>query len=146
MKTFMKIGNFFMKAMLRSPLHRMLSKNLLLITFLGWKSGNFYTTPTNYIQDGETVWLSSTRDRVWWRNMVGGAAVTLRLRGKDVKGKANAYEDDEKVADGLTAIFKAAPNFAKYFKVTLDENGQPNPTELTEAAKTRVVIEIILSE
>ena len=145
-KTIMKIVNFFMKTIIRSPLHGIISKGILLITYLGWKSGNFYTVPVQYVQDGDTVWLSSTKDRVWWRNMVGGAAVTLRLQGKDVKGKADAYEDDRKVEDGLTAIFKADPNFAKYFKVSLDENGQPNPAELAETVKTNVVVEIKLSE
>ena len=146
MRSLLKLGNPFVKFLLRSPFHWILSKNTLLITFLGWKSGNFYTTPTNYVQDGETVWLTSARDRICWRNMIGGAAVTLRLRGKNVKGKADAYRDEKKAADGLTTIFKTAPNFAKYFKVTLDKDGQPNPTELAEAAKTRVVVEIKLSE
>ena len=146
MKTIMKIGNFFMKTIIHSPLHGILSKGILTITYLGWKSGNFYTIPVQYVQDGDTIWLSSTKSRVWWRNMIGGSAVTLRLQGKDVKGKADAYKDDGKVADGLSAIFKADPNFAKYFKISLDENGQPNPTELAETVKTNIVVEIKLSE
>jgi hypothetical protein len=39
---------------LRSPLHRMLSRSLLLTTFTGRKSGKAYTTPISFSEhDGE---------------------------------------------------------------------------------------------
>ena len=53
MSAFMKIGNTFIKLFLRSPLHRMMSKSTLLITFTGRKSGNKYTTPVNYSLEGK---------------------------------------------------------------------------------------------
>ena len=45
------IFNPFMVWLLRSPLHKLASKNTLLITFTGRKSGKKYTTPVNYASD-----------------------------------------------------------------------------------------------
>ena len=36
-----------MKLVLRSPVHKMVSKTVLLITFTGRKSGKTYTTPVD---------------------------------------------------------------------------------------------------
>jgi hypothetical protein len=68
------------KTVLRSPLHGLLSHQLLLITFTGRNSGNVFTTPAMYEREGDIVRL-----RVgfpWWNNLRGGALVHLRLRGK----------------------------------------------------------------
>jgi hypothetical protein len=52
---FLKIGNGFMRAILRSPLHGLVSNNVILITFTGRKSGNTYTMPVNYVRDGDAL-------------------------------------------------------------------------------------------
>jgi len=72
-----------MKALLRSPAHGLLSGAFMLITVTGRKTGRRYTTPVNYVRDGDLLTVLSRRKRSWWRNVRGGAPVTLRLRGKD---------------------------------------------------------------
>ena len=48
--------NATMKFILKSPLHGMLSKTILVLTFTGQKSGKIYSTPVSYSrQDGEVV-------------------------------------------------------------------------------------------
>jgi hypothetical protein len=131
-----------MKILLRSPLHGIMSKNTLLVTFIGWKSGNVYTTPTNYSQDGEIIRIVSFRYRVWWQNLVGKAPVTLRLRGEDVRGDADVLTDDRSVAQGLRAYLQPMLSFSKYFDIDLDENGQLITEDIHEAAKTRVIVEV----
>ncbi len=80
-------GNEFIKILLRSPLHRLFSSSLMLITVKGRKSGRAITTPVNYYNDRDTLWVISDRNRKWWRNGCGGAVVTLRLQGRDVKAR-----------------------------------------------------------
>ena len=46
-----------------------------LITVTGRKTGRKYTTPVGYYQEGDTLWVISSRDRTWWRNATGGAQV-----------------------------------------------------------------------
>jgi len=77
--------NPIMITLLRSSLHGMLSKNMVLITVTGSKSGRQYTTPVNYYQQGDDLWVVSKRERTWWRNLKGGAPVSLVFKGKAVQ-------------------------------------------------------------
>jgi deazaflavin-dependent oxidoreductase (nitroreductase family) len=132
-----------MKFILRSPAHGMVSKTVLLITFTGRKSGKTYTTPVDYSQDGDQVYIFTHAN--WWKNLRGGAPVTLRLRGRDLQGVAEAQaEDKDAVAAGLAAHLRKVPSDAKYYGVTFDENGNPRAVEVEKAAQTAVMIRVRL--
>lgn len=73
-------------AILRSPLHAVMRKSLLLLGFRGRKSGREYTTPISYVPDGEDLLAVASRDHAWWKNLRGGASVGVRLRGRELKG------------------------------------------------------------
>jgi deazaflavin-dependent oxidoreductase (nitroreductase family) len=98
MKTLNRIANPFLRWLLRSPLHALLSGALMLITVTGRKSGRAYTTPVQYKRDGDAVLVISAHDRTWWKNVRGGAPVTLHLRGRLQHGRAEAVEDSAAVA------------------------------------------------
>ena len=99
------LANGIMRALLRSPLHGLVSNRVMLITVSGRKSGRLYTTPVNYVRDGDIITVISRRNRTWWRNLRGGAQVTVRVRGKDLKGVAEVVVDDkEAVAKALLAL------------------------------------------
>jgi deazaflavin-dependent oxidoreductase (nitroreductase family) len=140
--------NPIMTWLLRSPLHGLISGNTMLMTYQGRKSGKTYTTPVNYLrmQDSEGQYLLTTskRDRTWWRNLRGGASVTLRLRGKDLRARAEAIEDEPAVAGELGAFFKQAPKMAKYFDVRLNADETPVQEDLVKAAQARVVVRSVL--
>ena len=77
----------------------------MLITVTGRKSGRLYTTPVNYVRDGDTITVVSRPNRTWWRNLRGGAPVAVRVSGKDLKGVAEVVVDDkEAVAKALLAL------------------------------------------
>lgn len=91
------IVNRIIPLLLRSPLlHRLLSRDLMLITFTGRKSGRTFTTPVTYTPSAQGVIFFSNQR--WWSNLRGGAPVTLRLRGRDVRGWAAPVEDGVTVA------------------------------------------------
>lgn len=141
---FNQIGNEFISLVLRSPFHALLSKSILLITVKGRKTGKNYTTPVNYLRRGDVLTITSLRNRTWWRNLRGGSDVTLQLRGRKVKGKGDVIEIERGVADALAVYFQQAPNYAKYFNVTLDGIGQPNKAEVDREARNRVVVHVDL--
>jgi len=87
--------NPIMKWLIASPLHSLVSNNMMLITYKGWKSRKLYTTPVNYIRDNNTLYVTSLRERTWWRNLRDGVLVTLRLQGIDVSGSPQVVDDDE---------------------------------------------------
>jgi len=127
--------------LLKSPLHFFVSKNMMLINFTGRKSGNQYTIPVNYLQDGDTLYTTSWRERTWWRNLRDGKVVSLRLRGENVEATPEVTESDERVAALLSTYFQLAPNMARYFEVGLDPEGQPLPDDISTAAKTRIIVQ-----
>jgi len=132
--------NPILKWLLLSPFHGMLSGSTMLITVTGRKSGKEITTPVNYVDMGEELLTVSFRRRTWWRNLRGGAPVTVRLGGRNVQAHSVTIEDDEGVAEQLGAYFKKVPQYAKYLHVRLDENGAPVADDALKSAKERVVI------
>jgi deazaflavin-dependent oxidoreductase (nitroreductase family) len=132
--------NPILKWLLQSPFHGMVSGSTMLITVTGHKSGKEITTPVNYVDMGGELLTVSFRRRHWWRNLRGGAPVTLRLRGRDAQAHSMIIEDDEGVATQLGAYFKKVPQYAKYLHVRLDEHGVPMADDVLNSAKERVVI------
>jgi len=51
--------NPIMKWILGSPLHRVVSKSTMLVTFTGRKSGKQYTIPVNYVREGDVFYVTS---------------------------------------------------------------------------------------
>jgi hypothetical protein len=56
--------NLMIVWLLKSPLHGMISKGVMLVSVTGRKSGRMISTPTNYLRDGNTFgsWLSKLRN------------------------------------------------------------------------------------
>lgn len=132
-----------MKLVLRSPMHGVVSKTVLLITFTGRKSGKTYTTPVDYSQDADQVTIFTHAD--WWKNLRGGAPVTLRIQGREVQGLAEPVAEDKgAVAAGLTAHLRKVPSDARFYGVTFDDHGNPRANEVEQAAQTAVMIRIRL--
>ncbi|MBN1283913.1 MAG: nitroreductase family deazaflavin-dependent oxidoreductase [Anaerolineae bacterium] len=136
--------NTVMKFVLRSPLHGMVSNVIMLVTFTGRKSGKSYTTPVSYLREGDEVLLFTHGQ--WWKNLRGGAPVTLRIKGKDLKGIAEPVtEDKEAITAGLRKILKHNPRDAKYYGVTtFDADGYPDPAEVARGAQGSVMVRIRL--
>jgi deazaflavin-dependent oxidoreductase (nitroreductase family) len=130
--------------LLRSPLHGILSKGIMLITVTGRKSGRKYTTPVNYVREGEKLWVTSYRQRTWWRNLIGGAPVSVLLAGRESKGRGEALTDEMAVRENLRTYLHKHPQYARYYGVKFDPAGQPDPDDLTRAAQERLMIRIDL--
>ena len=94
---FNRVGNPAVRLLLRSPLHRLASAQLALITVTGRRSGRTFTIPVGYSQEGGSVRIPVgwPERKLWWRNLRGeGAPVRLRIRGREVAGHAVARGDE----------------------------------------------------
>jgi deazaflavin-dependent oxidoreductase (nitroreductase family) len=132
--------NPIMKWLIKSPLHFFVSKNMMLITYTGNKSGKTYTTPVNYLRDGNTIYATSRHDRVWWRNLRGRSPVRLVLEGKEVTAIPEVTEDEGSVTTLMVNYFRLASQLARYYKVGLDNAGVPLPEDLARIAKSMIVV------
>ena len=104
-----RTANLAVRALLRSPLHRLASGKLALITVTGRRSGRTYTFPVGYERQGDRVEITvgwPERKR-WWRNLRDpGAQVRLRLEGLERRGHAIARGDEE---GGVTVSVELEP-------------------------------------
>jgi deazaflavin-dependent oxidoreductase (nitroreductase family) len=136
-------GNDFMAWVLRSPFHGMLSGGMLLVTVTGRKTGKAYTLPVEYVQEGDSLWVMSKRNRRWWRNLEGEATVGLVLRRKSLQGVGRLHTDPSVVQSRLAAYLLHMPMSAKALGVRM-ENKIPNPEDLARVASDLVFIQIEL--
>lgn len=89
--------NTIMLPLVRSPLHRLVSDRIALITYTGRRSGKIFTTPVSYDLRGDEIHINVAMPdhKRWWRNFDGdGHPITLRLAGADHRGHATATRDD----------------------------------------------------
>ena len=134
-------GNDFISLILRSPLHGMLSGGMLLITVTGCKTGRQYTTPVEYSRDGGYLWIITTRDRTWWKNLRGGANVSLLLKRRPVSAFAELEMDTKVVESRMVSYIQRIPQVARSFGIRV-ENGIANADDLKWAAKDRLLVKI----
>ena len=136
------VGNPFMKLILKSPLHRVMSKNTAVISVTGRKTGKVYSFPVNYQRDGDTVWIVSLRDRSWWKNLRKGARITIRLAGREIEGQGDVFETQQEVEIYLREYLLMQPSGAKYFDVGLDGQGDIVVEDLVKASENRVMVRV----
>ena len=79
-------------ALLRSPVHRLVSGSTLLLSLTGRRSGRALQIPVSYKTDGDGLLITSLRRRLWWRNLRGGAAVRVLLAGEERTGHATVLD------------------------------------------------------
>lgn len=140
-----KLVNPIVKGVLASPLHGLLDKSLMLITFTGRKSGKSYTIPVGYHPqpDGTLRVFSS---HTWWKNLRGGKPVSLRLRGQKVAAYAEPITDKSVILPEVEAFIAAhGPENGRRIGVHIDKQN-PTAAELAEAAKDTVIIQVTPSE
>lgn len=134
-------GNDFMSWVLRSPFHGILSDGMMLLTVTGRKTGKQFTFPVGYYREENYLWVITSRDRTWWKNLQGGAVVCLLLKRKPVKAVAEPDLDEKAVEARMYEYLRRVPQAAKPMKVRV-ENGKPNPQDIVNTAKDRLFVKI----
>jgi len=73
-------------------------RNLVVISYVGRRSGKTFSIPVNYRRVGDefVIGVGLPDAKTWWRNFEGdGGPITLRLNGTDRTGHAVATRDDQ---------------------------------------------------
>lgn len=134
-------GNDFMGWVLRSPFHGVLSDGMMLITVTGCKTGKKYTTPVGYYREGGDLWVITSRDRTWWKNLRGGADVELLLGRRLVAAFAELELDEGDVQARMHDYIKHVPRAAKPLGIRV-ENGIVNAEDAERVGKDRLFVRI----
>ncbi len=90
--------------MLRSPLHRLISRYLMLLIFSGRRSGKRYEVVVGRHEMGDVLVVPSASR--WRFNLRGGAPVEVMLGGIRRAGRAELLEDPDEVARAYEALLE----------------------------------------
>lgn len=139
------IWNPFTRFILRSALHGLMSKSVMLITYVGQKSGKEFTVPVSYLEDGKTIYVipGMPKKKVWWRNIHQNTPVKIRLRGEELSARATLLSPDsdlETMTNALKLFFRKMPAGAGLYKVNRDANGEFIVDDLKRVAGEMVMI------
>lgn len=74
-------ANTFVSALLRSPLHGLLSGSTCVVCCTGRRSHRQFTTPTQHARDDDEVVIlvSRAETETWWRNVQDDREIDLLL-------------------------------------------------------------------
>jgi deazaflavin-dependent oxidoreductase (nitroreductase family) len=141
------IWNPIVRLILRSPLHGMMSKSLMLITYTGQKSGKEYTLPVMYLEDAPNIYVmpGMPEKKVWWHNIHTKTPVVLTVRGKRLPSRATVLKPESElkvIARVLGLFIQRNPPIASLFNIHRMPDGTLNPEDLNRAAGTTLIIQI----
>ena len=134
--------NPFVKVLLRSPLHGLLSQNTMLLEFTGRKSGRKYVTPVSYYEGGGRVHCFAARDSAWWRNLIEPAPVRTWRRRQWFQGTARAELEPSEMLPTMRAFLTAVPRDAPFAGVRLNAEGRPREDDLVAAIQRLALVTI----
>jgi F420H(2)-dependent quinone reductase len=133
--------NVIVRSLLRTPAHFFLSRNTMLLSFAGRKTGKSYTIPVSYSREGEVI--TCYTESGWWRNLNGGAPVSVTVAGRRFRGVGEVVMQGHEVAvENLRAFLLKTPRDAKYHGVTVGTNGDLDAGDLDRAARLSRMIRI----
>src|SRR5882762_9114858 len=120
--------NPFMRLVLASRAHRMMSGRLMLLTFTGRKTGRSYTTPVSYVREGSSLLIPGGGG--WWKNLGSGRRSQVLLQGTWHSVTPELVSAPNDLAMVLQRMLAANPAISIFTGVSAGPGGQPDPQAL----------------
>jgi hypothetical protein len=140
-----RIINPIICALLRTPLHPLLSRQLTLLTMRGRKSGRWVTVPVGRHQIDGTLFVSVSGR--WRYNLSGGSPVRVVLDGRDHLGYAEVVDDPEQVAQIFKMLIdRVGARGAALLGMKLNVKRLPTAGEIRPVVATRWIARVRLAE
>ena len=136
-----RIVNPLVVLIARSPIHLLVSTQILVTQFNGRKSGNPYRVPVSFHKDENTYTCVTLRSNLWWKNLIALERTDIWLNGRLVNVQLELeYEDDEVVKSNLRHLVSGNAIDAFFAQVKLNKDGSPDEKSLDDAAKIHTVL------
>jgi len=145
--TVMSRLNPVVTSILRSPFHWLLSPGLMLLSYTGRVSGRHITIPVGYQRVGDrvTVLVSEAKAKRWWRNFREPGEVSLRLRGRTLRGRAELVSPDAlEFRESAERTLRRVPGMGRVFKVDFDRRTGLTPEQIRQLSREIAVVAIRL--
>src|SRR5437660_12085573 len=106
MQRVVRFFNPLMRFVLASRAHRVMSGQLMLLSYVGRRTGLSYTTPVSYVREGSDLLVPGGGG--WWKNLTTGTA-RVRLQGDWRVVTAELIREPAVLSDVLGRMLKANP-------------------------------------
>lgn len=146
MRTLVGLANPLMKRVLASRFGGPIARNVLLLEFRGRTTGTAHRTPVGYVRDGDRIVIVTSPTYRWWKNVVGGAPVRVRVAEGWRAGQARVLMPEDAAYDAAVATQVAVrgPGMLRGFGVQVDDSGRIDPAARAAAPSHAHIVEILL--
>ena len=140
---FWRIINPVTIAIAKSPLHFLISQNIVVLNFMGMKTGKDYALPVSYFEDPKGKLRCVTdRRNIWWRNLLQGSNIKILYKGNLTDALVTVeHENNKIIADQLDALCSHSRIDGFFAKVGY-ENGKPIRKDIEKAASIMTLIQL----
>lgn len=126
-----RTGDAIVRFILRSPLHPLLSKKILIITVSGRKTGREYAYPVGYAEHEGHLLIGTAAN--WRRNLIPGTPVRIHLRGTTRQAIHEVITDEPQAAPLYREILTQNPTHGRFAKIHLNPDDTINLPSLRTA-------------
>jgi hypothetical protein len=135
--------NPFMRLVLGSRAHRMMSGRLILLSFTGRRTGRSYLTPVSYVREGTDLLVPG--GGAWWKNLTSGTA-RVRLQGTWYVVTPEVIREPVALSAVLGRMLAINPAIAVFTGIRPGSDGRPFAKSLErERRRGFVVVRLHLS-
>jgi hypothetical protein len=134
---------------LRSPLHPLLDRVLLLLRVTGRRTGRQYWIPVGYQRDADTitVLVSKAPRKQWWRNYQTPGPAEVLVHGRTLHGCAHVLPaESTELREVIERTFRRVPGLGRQFGVRYDRRTGLTPAQWRTVVANAVVVSIHLDD
>ena len=130
----------------RSPLHFLISHQVLVIQFKGRKSGKQYLVPVSYHEHESSYTCVTLRSNIWWRNLKEVSHTKIWLKGTLKNAQIDLeFHNDQIVENTLRDLVTNNRVDAYFAKIKLNKDGSPDSDDLIQAGKIHTVLKFTIN-
>ena len=130
----------------RSPLHFLISHQVLVIQFKGRKSGKQYLVPVSYHEHESSYTCVTLRSNIWWRNLKEVSHTKIWLKGKLKNAQIDLEFNNDQIVESTLRDLVTNNRVDAYFaKIKLNKDGSPDSDDLIQAGKIHTVLKFTIN-
>mgnify|MGYP001149430457 FL=1 len=130
----------------RSPLHFLISHQVLVIQFKGRKSGKQYLVPVSYHEHESSYTCVTLRSNIWWRNLKEVSHTKIWLKGTLKNAQIDLEFNNDQIVESTLKDLVTNNRVDAYFaKIKLNKDGSPDSDDLIQAGKIHTVLKFTIN-
>jgi len=123
--------NVLPKFVLRLPFQTPMSRRLILLSYVGRKTGRSYTIPVSYVEQGDALLIPAGGS--WKKNLENGVDVLIWLRGREWRANPEVIRGLDEVDELVAFMMAANPAVSRFIGVPRRPDGRPDREKLEQA-------------